>query len=452
MNDLIGSDERRRPVPAAAVGAEVRESILMVDDQPARLLTYEAILSGLGVRCVRALSGNEALERLLQQEFAAILLDVAMPGMDGIELARLIRTHPRLERTPIIFVTGVHISQLDQFRGYEVGAIDYLSVPVVPEILRSKVAVLIELFRQRLRNSVKRANHEAESRALFDHPDQAAVIVTAERDSRGKVVDLIYRDANRNAEQVLGIARERLMGQRLSVVLPERALQTIPLCAQVLESGAPARYETRIRDADLRVTIYKISEETLVISSAEVTDRRAAEAALRASESRYRTLLEHAPVGVMHAALNGRIQYANAMLCKMLGYTLEEIQQKTWQELTHPEDLAKDQALAARVLGHEMPHYSLQKRYVRKDGSPVWIELFGSFIFDERGAPAQGVGVVLDITERLRAERDLSDSQERLLLAKRAARLGTFDWDIPSDTLVGTSALTKSGVSSPRGR
>jgi signal transduction histidine kinase len=126
-----------------------RASILLVDDQPARLLSYEAILLGLEVQCVRALSGAQALERLLEQEFAAILLDVNMPEMDGFEVARLVREHPRMERTPIIFVTAVHVSELDRLKGYELGAIDYIAVPVVPEILRSKVAVLVELHQRR---------------------------------------------------------------------------------------------------------------------------------------------------------------------------------------------------------------------------------------------------------------------------------------------------------------
>jgi PAS domain S-box-containing protein len=129
---------------AAAVPA-----ILMIDDQPARLLTYESVLEGVGVRCVRALSGEEALAKLLRETFAVILLDVSMPGMDGFETARLIREHPRFEKTPIIFITGVHVSELDRLKGYEAGAIDYIAVPIVPEILRSKVALLVELYRRR---------------------------------------------------------------------------------------------------------------------------------------------------------------------------------------------------------------------------------------------------------------------------------------------------------------
>ena len=99
------------PAAGEAAASAQRASILLVDDQPAKLLAYEAVLHGLGVHCVRALSGPQALERLLEREFAAILLDVNMPEMDGFEVARLVREHPRLERTPIIFVTAVNVSE-----------------------------------------------------------------------------------------------------------------------------------------------------------------------------------------------------------------------------------------------------------------------------------------------------------------------------------------------------
>jgi signal transduction histidine kinase len=131
------------------VDANEKVSILLVDDQPARLLTYESILADLGLDLVRALSGFEALEKLMKHEFAVVLLDVSMPDMDGFEAAGLIHEHPRLGKTPIIFVTGVHVTELDRLRGYKLGAVDYVSIPVVPEILRSKVAVLVELYCKR---------------------------------------------------------------------------------------------------------------------------------------------------------------------------------------------------------------------------------------------------------------------------------------------------------------
>jgi len=126
-----------------------RVNILLVDDQPARLLTYQSILSELGQNLVMARSGREALDKLMRDEFAVVLLDVSMPDMDGFETAELIHAHPRFEKTPIIFVTGIHISELDSLRGYKAGAVDYVAIPVVPEILRSKVAVLVELYCKR---------------------------------------------------------------------------------------------------------------------------------------------------------------------------------------------------------------------------------------------------------------------------------------------------------------
>jgi signal transduction histidine kinase len=136
-------------VVSTTMGVNNKVNVLLVDDQPARLLTYESILSELGQNLVSARSGLEALEKLMKEEFAVVLLDVSMPDMDGFEAATLIHQHPRFEKTPIIFVTGVHVSELDRLKGYKVGAVDYVSIPVVPEILRSKVAVLVELHLKR---------------------------------------------------------------------------------------------------------------------------------------------------------------------------------------------------------------------------------------------------------------------------------------------------------------
>jgi signal transduction histidine kinase len=132
-----------------APAGEDKVNILLVDDQPARLMSYDAILAVLGQNLVHARSGTEALARLMEADYAAILLDINMPGMDGFETAALIHQHPRFEKTPIIFVTAVHVTDLDRLKGYELGAVDYVYVPVVPEILRGKVQVLVELYRQR---------------------------------------------------------------------------------------------------------------------------------------------------------------------------------------------------------------------------------------------------------------------------------------------------------------
>lgn len=139
-------------------------NILMVDDQPGKLLSYEAILTELGENLIKASSAKEALEKLLKIDVAIVLMDVSMPEIDGFELAEIIRQHPRFQKTAIIFVSAVHLTDLDRLKGYQHGAVDYLSVPVVPEVLRAKVRVFAELHRKNLQ--LARLNSELEQRVV----------------------------------------------------------------------------------------------------------------------------------------------------------------------------------------------------------------------------------------------------------------------------------------------
>lgn len=165
-------------------------NILLVDDQPARLLSYQTILEELDQNLVTARSGIEALERLMKDDFALVLLDVSMPGMDGFETAAMIHDHPRFERTPIIFVTGVHDTEFDRLRGYKVGAVDYVSIPIVPEILRSKVAVLVELHLQRI-----------ELQELNEHLAQANTALQAEKTRELETLNRDLQAANAELAQ-----------------------------------------------------------------------------------------------------------------------------------------------------------------------------------------------------------------------------------------------------------
>jgi PAS domain S-box-containing protein len=136
--------------------------ILLVDDQPAKLLAYEVILKELGENLVVATSGREALEYLLKNEVAVILVDVCMPELDGFELAAMIREHPRFQKTAMIFISAIQVSDLDRLRGYEMGAVDYVPVPVVPEVLRAKIRVFVDLYRKT--RQLERFNAELEDR------------------------------------------------------------------------------------------------------------------------------------------------------------------------------------------------------------------------------------------------------------------------------------------------
>jgi signal transduction histidine kinase len=139
-------------------------NILMVDDQPAKLLSYEVMLGELGENLVKASSGREALELLLRMDFAVVLMDVSMPELDGFELAEMIRQHPRFQKTAIIFISAVHLTDVDRLKGYERGAVDYISVPIIPELLRARVSVFAELHRkarqlEALNQELRRLSH-----------------------------------------------------------------------------------------------------------------------------------------------------------------------------------------------------------------------------------------------------------------------------------------------------
>jgi signal transduction histidine kinase len=159
------------------MAASLREpvNILLVDDQPGKLLTYQAILEGLGERLITASSASEALGCLLRQEIAVVLVDVCMPDLDGYQLASMIRQHPRYQQTSIIFVSAILMTDLDRLRGYECGAVDYVPVPVVPEILRAKVSVFADLYRKS--RELERLNVDLERRVA----ERTAALEEADR-------------------------------------------------------------------------------------------------------------------------------------------------------------------------------------------------------------------------------------------------------------------------------
>ena len=164
-------------------------NILLVDDQPAKLLSYNVILEDLGENIIQARNAREALEVLLKTDVALLLVDVCMPDLDGFELASMIREHPRFRQTAIIFISAIHLADADSLRGYQMGAVDYVSVPVVPEILRAKVRVFIDLYRKT--KALEQINKDLEERVARRTAElQAAIerqsLLAREVDHRAK--------------------------------------------------------------------------------------------------------------------------------------------------------------------------------------------------------------------------------------------------------------------------
>jgi len=204
-----------------------RVNILMVDDQPAKLLSYEVILAELGENLIKATTATEALNVLLKTDIAVVLMDVSMPDLDGFELADVIRQHPRFQKTAIIFISGVHLTDSDKIQGYRSGAVDYISVPVVPEVLRAKIGVFVELHRksrqlERLNNNLERLiaerteelrQREEQYRTRAELLDLATEAITVR--SPGGITQFW----NSGAAALYGWSREEMLGQDMHSLL-----------------------------------------------------------------------------------------------------------------------------------------------------------------------------------------------------------------------------------------
>lgn len=202
-------------------------NILMVDDQASKLLSYEVILADLDENLIKATSASEALNVLLKNDVAVVLMDVSMPELDGFELADMIREHPRFGKTAIIFISGVHLTDTDKINGYRRGAVDYISVPVIPEVLRAKIGVFVELHRKT--RMLERLNAELERRVAerteelrlseAHHRERAELLELATEAIIVRDLNGAIRFWNSGAEALYGWRRQEVLGRDLHQLL-----------------------------------------------------------------------------------------------------------------------------------------------------------------------------------------------------------------------------------------
>jgi len=248
-------------------GPKQRVKILLVDDNPDNLVSIEAALETLDEELILAQSGTEALRHLLESDFGAILLDVKMPEMDGFETAELVRARKRSEHTPILFLTAYR-NEEHLFRGYDLGAVDFLFKPIVPEILRSKVAVFVELSRSAQRQKQQAevlAKAEQKFRSLLEAAPDAMLITSA-------VGEIVL--ANSRTDALFGYSRQELLGQNIRLLIPEwsrsNGRDVRELTARRKQGSA---FPSEISSSPLH------TEDGLLVTSAvrDITERKRAE-------------------------------------------------------------------------------------------------------------------------------------------------------------------------------
>jgi PAS domain S-box-containing protein len=385
--------------------------ILLVDDRPENLLALEAALASEDYDLVLAHSGEEALARLLEREFALILLDVAMPGLDGLETARIIRGRERTRHIPIVFVTA-HMSDTTQvFSGYEHGAVDYLVKPLDTHALRTKVSVFADLYRysreiERTAEALAQAEHRARvlSDALYDVTFEDAPIGIAHVSS-----DLRWMRVNARMASILRLTPQELRDRSiLDVVHPaDRDALALEMNRVLTGREARRRIECRMLDREgvevwIHLTFSLIRDNDgnavqLAIIE-DITEEKRLAKALESSERRFARLRDTGPLAIYEEDADGVITNANAAFLTMVGYSEDDIAKGTLRtsSILAPESEPVD-AVARDDLERAGLSPARERVFVRKDGTR------GTML---AGAVRNGtiVGFALDVTTLREAE------------------------------------------------
>lgn len=418
---LVGTDSSQKQ----------KMNILLVDDQPSKLITYEAMLEELDENLIQATSGREALEKLLKlSDVAVILLDVSMPEMDGFETARLIRDHPRFQRTAIIFISAIHLTDLDRVKGYERGAVDYISVPVNPELLRARVSVFIDLHRAS--RQLERLNLELESRVrertleLQQSETQFRTLansipqLTWMADPAGSI--LWYSD---RWYEYTGLTKEETNGSTWkSHVAPENRSVVFEAWDASIAAGRPFEMEFRLRGADgvyrwFLTQVTPIHDANGAIkhwfgARTNIHEQREIRRALEETKERLVLAQKVARCGAFDFNAVTGVNFWSEELEQIYGFvpgTFPKTYQ-AWIDLVLPEDRK-----GAEVIGlpPEGPAFDIEFRIRRIDSGEIrWINSRGRVHRDSTGKLARIFGLNIDITRTKRAEEDLKRAHDDL--------------------------------------
>ncbi len=349
-------------------------NILLVDDQPGKLLSYETILADLGENLMRANSGNEALSALLKKDFAVVLVDVCMPDLDGFELATMIRQHPRLQKTAIILVSGVFVEDAHRLKGYDSGAVDYVSVPIIPEILRAKVSVFADRFRQT--EELQRLNQELEERvAARTREIEASATELRRSEERLRLALGHAEQARAEAERANG-----LKDQFLAVLSHElrSPLSAILGWVHILKTGA---IDTATREKAIETINRNAQLQTRIISDIlDVSSILAGKLRLTLEAVEMPAVITEALDMLRPSAKAKNIQIATDFASE--GSSIRgdsaRLQQAVWNVLSNAIDFAPENGHVEVRLRHEPSTVSIT---VTDDGPGVRPD-FLPFIFD----------------------------------------------------------------------
>ena len=398
-----------------------RVKILVVDDLPEKLLVYRTILESPALEVVTAANGPEALRHLLNQDFAVILLDINMPGMDGYEAAQLIRRRKRSAHTPIIFITAF-ADELHTLKGYSYGAVDYILSPVVPDVLRTKVQVFADLHRltEQTRDAAARrvARAERESARLSAVLETSSDLV-AQLDPQGRVLQI-----NSAGLRMLGYGEDDVFPSHIGCIMSGDPRLKIAADNGVWfgESSLTTNGGRGVQVSQLLLSHQSEdgSIESFSLLARDMTEKRQAERA----QAHLAAIVESSDDAIVGKDLDGIITSWNAGAERLFGYTAEEAIGKSVLMLIPPDRASEEQAILQQVrAGLRVPPFESIR--VARDGRRIDVSLRISPTCDAQGRPIGASKIARDITARKRTEAELAEHRARLehLVIERTSEL-----------------------------
>jgi PAS domain S-box-containing protein len=466
--------------------SEAIVNILLVDDSRNNLLALEAMLESLGHNLVKATSGEEALRSMLTQDFAVIILDVKMPGMDGFALAKLIRQRPTSQHTPIIFVTGNYRNSSDLERGYSLGAVDYLFKPIIPEILLSKVAVFVSLFQKNAQSQLqaeqlKIANEKLEAeiakrklaQSALRQANQELEIKVQERTGelaqlneslKAEIIERKFADerlkiALQNSPTVVfnqdtdlrytwiynpppGLSIEQIVGKLDAEIFSlEDAQRLTAIKRSVLITGKGKREETFLSIAG-EIHYYDLTVEPLRNESGEIVGITSAAidiTELRAREIKLRAIFENALEAITIMDDHATYVESNPAACEMFGLPLTELLGKRMADFM---EHSFDFELTWRNF-QQQGQAMFEVRLLRPDGTVRIVESACKANF----LTGRHLSILRDITERKQAEETqlaLEAEKELRRLQLRFFTMASHEFRTPLSSIIGSAQLLKS--------
>jgi PAS domain S-box-containing protein len=407
-------------------------NILLVDNRPENLLAYKTMLSELGENLITAGSAREALEKLLHGEVAVVLVDVRMPDVGGFELAATIREHPRFENTAIIFISACYLEDCDRLQGYEAGAVDYITIPVVPELLRAKVKVFAELHRKT--RQLEQLNAELEQRAAERTAELAASrqqlqlvadhapVLLAQCDAEQR-----YTFVNARYADFFGCRPADIVGRHARDVLGEQAYADAAPHMERALAGHRTEYDLELPHTSQGPRAVRVAYAPefdacgravgWVAAILDITERKQTEAKL----ARLAAIVESSDDAIISKTLEGRITSWNAGAARIFGYEANEMIGQPITRIIPPELHAEEQKILARLKrGERIEHHETTR--IAKDGRPIDMSLTVSPVRNDAGELIGASKVSRDITKHKQAEQARRRS-EALASAVYAAAL-----------------------------